>query len=510
MTGTVRRATSGVLLAAGLLATNGGAASAAPAATSVAPPPVVAAAARSGWPLPGQDYANSRRAVDSALRVSTIGQLEPAWSMPTPGALTTAAVVIGSIVYVEDDQGIVFAVDLSTGRILWQSASTGFTVGPEGVAVGWGKVFASTPTGVEALNARSGHLVWTRRLTLTPTAGVDVQPTVVGHRVLMATVPVSVGVQYQGGDRGELMAVDASTGRIDWSFDTVASKNLWGNPGVNSGGGAWYPPAVDTKTGIVYWGTANPAPFPGTAQYPNGSSRPGPNLYTDSTVALSLATGRLLWYHQAVPHDLFDQDFVNTLLVKAVSSGVSHQIVVGTGKGGQVLGMNPTTGRLVWKTSVGLHENHALTSLAGPTTVLPGTYGGVLSPPAAGGGNVYLATLNAPATLSPDQTAYFGGKVGTMNGEVVAVNAATGRHLWDTSVPGDPTGGATVVNNLVITGTLEGNLVALDRRTGKIVWTHQVGYPISGWLAAVGHFLIVPTGRVASGGHLVTFRLPTG
>jgi len=460
------------------------------------------------WPIPGHDYDNSRDASDSPIRASTVGTLRLAWSIATPGALTTAVVVVGNTVYAEDDRGVVVAVDKSTGQTLWQSASTGFTVGPEGVALGGGKVFAATTDGLEALDARSGRVLWTTRLTQTTTAGVDMQPTVIGNRVLIATVPVSVAVQYQGGDRGDLFAVDAANGKVDWSFDTVASKDLWGNPAVNSGGGAWYPPAIDTKTGVVYWGTANPGPFPGTTQYPNGSSRPGRNLYTDSTVALSLKRGRLIWYHQAVAHDLFDQDFVHALLVTMNAGTASDQIVVGTGKGGQVLGMNPSTGRLVWRTSVGVQENHSLTSLAGPTPVLPGTFGGVLTPPASADGDVYVATLNAPTTLYPNKTAYFGGKIGTMPGEVVAIDAATGRHLWDTSVPGDPTGGATVVNNLVITATLQGALVAIDRRTGKIVWTRQLGYAVSGWPAVAGNLLVIPTGSVGSSGHLLAYQLP--
>ena len=58
---------------------------------------------------------------------------------------------------------------------------------------------------------------------------------------------------------------------------------------------------------------------------------------------------------------------------------------------------------------------------------MPGTYGGVLTPPATADGVVYVATLNAPATLKPDETAYFGGSIGTMDGEVVAIDAATGQ-----------------------------------------------------------------------------------
>ena len=473
--------------------------------SSTVPVPPEVASSGSEWPLPGQDYANSRSAVGSPIVASNIDQLRPAWQVPTPGALTTAVLVVGDTVYAEDDRGVVVAVDRATGRVRWQSAPAGFTVGPEGVAVGWNTVYAATSDGVEALDESSGRIVWTRQLTKTPTEGVDAQPTLVGHRVLIATVPVTPAVQYAGGARGKLFAVDADTGRVDWSFDTVASKSLWGNPGVNSGGGAWYPPAVDRRTGIVYWGTANPAPFPGTAQYPNGSSRPGANLYTDSTVALDLATGRLIWFHQAVPHDLFDQDFVHALLVPV--HGGSKEVVVGTGKGGQVLGMDPATGRLLWRASVGRHENHGLTALSGPTTVLPGTYGGVLTPPAAADGTVYLSVLNAPSVLSPDKTAYFGGKIGTMDGELVAVDAATGRTRWTALVPGDPTGGATVVNDLVLTATFQGQLVAVDRATGAVVWTTEVGGGVSGWPAVAGGLLVVPTGTVGSSGRLVAYRL---
>ena len=79
-----------------------------------------------------------------------------------------------------------------------------------------------------------------------------------------------------------------------------------GQPGVNGGGGLWYPPAVDDR-GRVFLAVANPAPFPGTKEYPNGSSRPGPNLYTNSLVALD-GDREAAWYRQAVPHDLRDYD----------------------------------------------------------------------------------------------------------------------------------------------------------------------------------------------------------
>ncbi len=503
---------AGLLLAVALLCVSCSSGTASPPPAEVSQPPEVSANSGTDWPLPGHDYTNSRAAVGSPIDASNVDHLTPAWQVNTAGALTTAAVIVGHTAYAEDDTGTVVAVDTSTGRTLWRSASTGYTVGPEGAVVGWGLVFAATANGAEALNEKSGKVVWTRRLTQSTTAGVDMQPTVVGHHVLISTVPVSIAKQFQGGDRGIIYSLDASTGKVDWSFDTVASKDLWGNPTVNSGGGAWYPPTIDTATGITYWGIGNPAPFPGTPQYPNGSSRPGPNLYTDSTVALDLSTGHLIWYHQVVPHDLSDQDFVNSLLVTIQSGGSQKQIVVGAGKGGQVVGMDPGTGRVLWQTTVGKHENHSLKALpAGPTEVLPGTYGGVLTPPASADGTVYVATLNAPSMLFPNQTSYFGGKTGTMDGELVAINAATGKIRWDTSVPGDPTGGATVVNNLVFTATLQGTIVAVNRLTGKVVWTYQAPAGVSGWPAVAGDLIVFPTGTLEGPpGHLLALRLTSG
>ena len=162
---------------------------------------------------------------------------------------------------------------------------------------------------------------------------------------------------------GYLEALNAATGQVKWRFDTVDSKDLWGNAAVNSGGGALYPPAIDVRREVLYWGVANPAPFVGTTQYPNGTSRPGANLYTDSMVALSARTGRLLWYHQVFPHDLYDRDEIQAMLVPVRRSADGSRLVaVSAGKGGYVLGLNPVTGHLLWKTAVGIHRDGDLPS----------------------------------------------------------------------------------------------------------------------------------------------------
>jgi len=278
---------------------------------------------------------------------------------------------------------------------------------------------------------------------------------------------------------------------VEWTFDTVLGGDLWGDPAVNSGGGAWYPPSVDLERGLVYIGTANPAPFPGTAEHPNGSSRPGDNLYTDSVVALDLATGELRWYHQVVAHDLFDRDQVHTQLV-TLDDG--SDVVVSSGKSGIVVGLDPDDGTVRWQTGVGRHENDELTELDGPTSIAPGTFGGVLTPPAWDDGVVYLPVVNAPVELRPDEVSYFGAELGAEDGQVVAVDAASGDVLWDTEVPGDPLGAATVVNDLVVTVLLDGTLVAIDRTSGEIVHTMDLGGGTNGWMAVADDQLVVPIG----------------
>lgn len=471
---------------------------------TTAPPgaPAEVAAHPGDWVLPGHDYDNSRAASGSSITADDVHRLQVAWSADLAGALTTVPLVVGDTVYVQDGSGAVSAIDRADGTLRWRAAGHGFNIGPFGVAVADGRVFAVYgSTGVEALDAATGRELWHRELNATPTTGIDIQPVVVDGLVLASTVPVSTRGIYTAGDRGVIHALDAATGDERWSFDTVEG-DLWGRPDVNSGGGAWYPPAVDPARGVVYWGTANPAPFPGTATEPNGSSRPGPNLYTDSVVALDLRTGSLRWYDQVHPHDLFDRDLVHTMIARVGG----RQVVIGTGKGGVVVGVDPATGQRLWTTPVGTHRNDDLQALDGPTEVTPGTFGGVLTPPANADGTVYVAAINSPSTLRPDQESYIGSPLGTADGVVVAVDAATGRVRWQTSVPGDPLGGVTVVNDLVMTALLDGTIVALDRADGHTVWLRKAPGGINGWMSVAGDTLVVPVGN-ASPPRLVAYRL---
>ena len=197
---------------------------------------------------------------------------------------------------------------------------------------------------------------------------------------------------------------------------------------------------------------------------------------------------------------------MHTLIAR--DAATANETVVATGKGGVVVGLDPETGERRWSTPVGVHHNDELTELDGPTEVAPGTFGGVLTPPATADGVVYVATVDSPVELTPDATAYFGAEMGVNDGEVTAVDAETGDVLWTTEVPGDPLGGVTVVNDIVFTATLQGTIVALDRSTGddRLAGRRAPG-GINGWMSAAGDLLVVPVGS-ADPPRLVAYRLP--
>jgi len=501
---TVRSAWLGVALVVGACS---GADDPDPDAHGLASVTTVPAPEAVSWPTAGRDLRNTRSAAGSRLSSETIAEVTDLWRAPLPGVgtLSTAPVAVDGAVYLQGSSGQVVALEVATGDTVWTSEATGFNIGPFGVAVDDDRVYALDGSqGVLALDRAEGSVVWSVDLTTTPTLGIGIQPVVVDGLILVSTVPVSIGGIYTPGDRGVIHALDAATGEERWSFDTVEG-DLWGHPEVNSGGGAWYPPAVDEERGLVYFGVANPAPFPGTPEWPNGTSRPGPNLYTNSVVALDLATGELRWYHQVVPHDLFDRDQVHVLFTEVDG----RDVVVSAGKSGLLVGLDPDDGTVLWERPVGEHRNDDLAELDGPTEVAPGTYGGVLTPPSSADGVVYAAVVNAPTTLAPDEPAYFGATMGQADGEVVAVDAADGAVLWSTSVPGDPLGGTTVVGDLVVTVLLDGTMVALDRDDGAVAWTGDVGGSTNGWPSALEDRLLVPVGNTDPPS-LLALGLPNG
>jgi outer membrane protein assembly factor BamB len=461
-----------------------------------------AAGGATDWAQSNFDYANSRATTSRAISSQNVGQLGVAWTFSVPGvsafgALATTPVVVDGTVYVQDLKSNVYAIDLQSGALKWQKLYNADNLGPNGPAVDGGKVFVeSNMQTVAALDARSGAELWTVQLAPPDTQGIDQQLTAYNGTLYLSTVPgPSLAKFYTGGGMGILYALDEQTGSTKWSFNTVKDGDLWGNPDVNSGGGAWYPPAIDTSTGTTYWGIGNPAPFPGTTDDPNGTSRPGANLYTDSAVAID-SSGQLAWYQQVKAHDLTDADFqVSPILADVMLNGAAKTIVVGAGKGGYVVGFDKQTGEQLWKTSVGIHQNDNLDSFPADTTttVFPGLYGGVETPMAFADGTVFVPVVNAGTDFSPT-SAKGGLTVTNGTGELVAIDAATGNVRWKADLTSPDFGAATVAGDLVFTSTYDGQVLAFDRASGTQRWTWHAPAGVNGFLSIAGDTVLVPAG----------------
>lgn len=464
------------------------------------PPEVVQYA--KDWPLPNKDYSNSRATNDSSISSANAGSLGVAWSFKIPGigtygGGTSNPIIQGETVYFQDLRGNVFALDLNTGKTLWEREFNSSAVeGPNGPAVGWGKVFiAKDILNMTALNSSDGKEIWTVRLSNRTTNGIDIQPAIYDGMVYISTVPGTGDIFYAPGGIGILYAIDQATGDTKWNFSTVDSPNLWGHPEVNSGGGAWYTPAIDTKTGLTFWGIGNPAPWPGTLEWPNGTSRPGPNLYTNSIVAIDHANGSLNRYNQVYPHDLFDLDFqIDPILASANISGKQQDIVLGAGKMGRVYAFNRSTGSILWATVVGRHENDQLALLPNgtKTEVYPSSLGGVETPMAYSGGIVFVANNDLASYYTP--TSRSSSSLATGKGGLTAILADTGQILWVRKFNSLNVGGATVINDLVFTATYDGNIFAFKRNTGERVWKYTAPAGINGWPAVAGDTIVWPAG----------------
>jgi len=472
------------------------------------------------WPLPNRDYENTRATTDVSISKENVNDLAIAWTFDVNatgifGGASSNPIIMGDTVYFQDLYADTYALNLADGSVKWAKIYNNTTVtGPNGPAVGWGKVFVtSDPFSIAALNASSGEELWSMQLiNTTPLAGeiigegIDIQPTVYDNLVYTSTVPGRGDVFYQGGAVGFFYALDQETGEIVWNFSTVDDPvNIWGNPDVNSGGGAWYPPAVDTEAGITYWAIANPAPFAGTPDFPNAASRPGPNLYTNTMMALDHATGDIVWFTQVLPHDLFDHDLqISPILTSANVSGEDQNVVISAGKMGRVYAFNRDTGAILWIAVVGRHENDQLAALPpGNTTVYPGALGGVETPMAYANGTVYVPYVDLYTIWSPTSSLSLGVEglpqaeiqpVPEGTGGLVAVEAHSGKILWDQKLDSINVGGATVVNDLVFTATFNGTIYAFDAMTGEEVWSFTAPAGINAWPAVANDTIVWPCG----------------
>lgn len=469
-----------------------------------------------GSGYPNVDKSNTRF-VGGPIDLSTVSELEQVWTLPieaqsTFGSYAASPIISKGVVYSQDLESNVQAIDLESGEVLWTKKYESPDHGPNGVVVEDGRVYGATATGAFALDQKTGKELWSVTLARNASEGVDMAPGSHEGLVYVSTVPVNVGEFYGGGGVGILWALDGKTGKKVWSFDTVP-KSLWGNPKVNSGGGLWYTPAFDEE-GSMYFGTGNPGPIPGTPEHPFGSSRPGPNLYTDSLVKMDAKTGKMDWYYQQTPHDINDWDLQNPpILTKAGGK----EIVIGAGKSGFVIALDKQSGKLLWERAVGKHNGHddigeetmdGTTTPKTPLELFPGSLGGVISPMSTDGSLVFVPVINHSLTIMGNQEK---SESSALTGELVALDVATGKVAWKHKFPTGPFGATTAVNDLVFTTTYDGTIYAFDAKGGRVVWQTSLPTGSNVGVMVSGDTLLAPAGVPVAEGQapvMVAYRLP--
>jgi len=262
-------------------------------------------------------------------------------------------------------------------------------------------------------------------------------------------------------------------------------KDTWGPCATCSGGDIWSVPALDPRTGIIYFGTRNPYPvFDPSQRSPNPSDT---NLFTDSIIALNASSGQMEWYYQAVPGDVHDWDMgMPVQLFNTTVNGRTSEVVGAGGKNGYYYMLDAADGNLLYKVKVGIHLNaNALPKPEG-AVVYPGAFGGIntYSSYSPETNMIYTMAYNKPNNYTLTDSGIEFDNVGTVqpNSTLYAVNASNGTIIWAVDFPGWG-GGVSSSNSLVFTSSGNGTFYSLDAWTGNVLWkyTYNIGSKFDLW-----------------------------
>ena len=507
-----------------------------------------AAGSSTDWLTYGRTLANQRYAPFTEINRETVARLEPLWRQGARRLIkshvkteSTPLVADGMLIYTDPGMRLaspgnhVIAVDLRTGKEIWswyhKPGSTALCCGlvNRGVALYGDKVYVATlDSRLAAIDRRTGKEVWNH-----PVEGADpakgysftMAPLAAAGKILIGTSGGEFGI------RGFLDAYDPETGRRLWRFYTIPSPEQggwWGRWTLTTpegdrlprdiaqerrdsamyadtwrrgGGPVWTTPAYDPALGLVVFGIGNPSGV-------DGRTPPGDNLYTASVAAVDIATGKLRWYYQMVPHDQWDYDPASPpVLLDVPVRGVPVPAVAQAGKTGWVYLLDRRSGKLIRRSESFVPIKNIFTA---PTregvVVAPGTRGGSNWPSTAFSprtGAIYVLGTHLPMLHKIDSAAMAAasarrprtpppvlatftefdndGRFGTFT----AVDVATGKVRWQHKVPRAlRDGGALATGGGLVFFSEPGYLNALDAETGKPVWRYEldngaIGPPIT-------------------------------
>jgi alcohol dehydrogenase (cytochrome c) len=306
------------------------------------------------WVSYNGDYSGRRFSAMSEVTPANAGRLVAKWHFKTSGAgvMEVTPVVVAGVMFITRSNDA-WALDAKTGKQLWHHArpvSAGLIDDAarhlnRGVAVLGTRVYMETDNAhLLCLDARTGQQIWdVAYATGNKNYGATSAPLIVKDKVLVGTSGGDEGV------RGFIAAYDAETGKQAWRFWTIPAPGEKGNeswPGdmyKHGGGTTWMPGTYDADLNTIFWGTGNPSPdF-------EGSVRPGDDLYTSCLLALDPDTGKLKWYFQYSPHNLYDYDAVQTpVLVDMRFRGRLRKLAVTANRNGFLYVLDRTNGKYLY------------------------------------------------------------------------------------------------------------------------------------------------------------------
>jgi alcohol dehydrogenase (cytochrome c) len=303
------------------------------------------------WLMNHRTYDAQRYSPLDRINKANVKSLKLAFAVAVGGTsvnenLESTPLAEDGFLYVVDQWGVVYKIDAragDVGRIVWRMdpGQEKLPLANRGVAL-WGNLVISVanyPPRVIASNKETGKVVWEANMG-------DGQPD-----LQLTAAPDKILIGAAGGDRGVrdfIAALDGATGKVVWRRYTVPAPGEPGsetwkdkNNAWQTGGGAmWVTGSYDVATNQVLWGTGNPVPM-----Y-NPYYRPGDNLYTNSLISWDPDTGKMNWYHQYVPGDMWDYDAAGThILIDGQISGQPHKLVTHSARNGFLYALERTNGQ---------------------------------------------------------------------------------------------------------------------------------------------------------------------
>jgi alcohol dehydrogenase (cytochrome c) len=507
------------------------------------------------WLTANHDIFGTRHSLQTTIGKDNVSQLEVKWILNSDQAIENPPLIIGDRGYAQDNGLKVIAFDVNTGLNLWKydpgyPASTLAARNPSshGMTYDQGVIFA--PTGLNstivALNATNGELIWESAAIGPNQLGYELPfPPLIWGDYVIAGAALGDTPPYNPPAKGSIHAFNRTNGETIWTIPTVVGAWVEGvNSTQNGGGSSWSGGSFDPNTGIMYLPTGNPAPdF-------DASTRPPPNLYTNSIIAVDIRDGNILWATNTVPttdeHD-WDTAWGTSLANITMDDGSTRYAVIGQNKRGEALALDTADGRVIWNNSLAVHfRTDAQPQTYGSGEVWPGSTHGIEAYNANDGETAYFAVSNMGFNyyLTSDASDDYVVPVfdaienGIGNGSVTAVDIQTGQIKWEHPTEFPNWVSPLVTNDIVFSGHItatgkpysyndfgsptetplipSGIIMALDKETGNKLWEFNVGTPVGTGGPSIGNgMLLVPTGATAEvpanqGGYIVAFGLPEG